>query len=93
MNFKVENEGREPNDRTSTGVFMACTLPRPIPCQRAVCFGCSFFMSMVNFGEKIEQSEWWPQLKDYFYLADWILNYRDGVTILPPNCKLVFSFF
>lgn len=61
--------------------------------QQFVLFGCSFYMSVVNFGGKMEKSWWWPHLKDYFHMANWILNYRAGVTTQPANCKLVFPFF
>ncbi|TNN03130.1 hypothetical protein fugu_000159 [Takifugu bimaculatus] len=49
----------------------------------------SFFMSMVNFGEKIEASQWWPELKHYFHMVNWILNYRDAATTpKPTNCQI-----
>lgn len=50
-------------------------------------------MSIVNFGEKMEKSQWWPLLKDYFHMANWILNYRAGFTTHPANCKLVLPFW
>lgn len=41
----------------------------------------------------MEKSQWWPQVKDYFHMANWILNYREGVTTQPANCKLVLTFW
>lgn len=86
----MANDGREQNDVVSTisSLHAQCLINFLL---FIVCFGCSFSMAMVNFGGEIEKSHWWPQLKHYFHMADWILNYRAGVTTQPANCK--FSFF
>uniref|UniRef100_A0A665XAY9 ATP-binding cassette, sub-family A (ABC1), member 12 n=1 Tax=Echeneis naucrates TaxID=173247 RepID=A0A665XAY9_ECHNA len=47
----------------------------------------SIYLFMVNLGEKIEKSQLWPGVKNYFHMAYWILNYRPGVT-QPANCSL-----
>lgn len=59
-----------------------------------LCF--SVFLFMVNLGERIEKSQLWPEMKNYFHMANWILNYRPGVTTPPANCgshssSLLFS--
>lgn len=90
-----EHEEREWNEVVSTMIgsfFITCSMPHSMT--NGLCFfGCSFSISMVKFGEKMEKSQWWPQLKDYFHMANWILNYRAGVTTQPANCKLMFPFF
>ncbi|XP_040913792.1 ATP-binding cassette sub-family A member 12 [Toxotes jaculatrix] len=48
----------------------------------------SVFMFMVNLGEKIEKSQLWPEVKSYFHMVFWILNYRPGVTTQPANCSV-----
>ncbi|XP_028991900.1 uncharacterized protein abca12 [Betta splendens] len=40
------------------------------------------------FGENIETTELWPDIKDYFYMAYWILSYTPGVTTPPANCSV-----
>ncbi|XP_040004739.1 ATP-binding cassette sub-family A member 12 [Xiphias gladius] len=50
----------------------------------------SVFLFMVNFGEKIEKSQLWPEVKNYFHMVYWILNYRPGVITQPANCSLNF---
>ncbi|KAJ0005860.1 hypothetical protein NQD34_015754 [Periophthalmus magnuspinnatus] len=50
----------------------------------------SFFI--VNLGWKFEQSDLWPQAKSYFFIANWILNYKAGVTTL-PNCSMNMETF
>ncbi|KAK7939644.1 hypothetical protein WMY93_002970 [Mugilogobius chulae] len=45
---------------------------------------------ILNLGLKIEQSQVWPEAKTYFYMANWILNYRAGVTT-QPNCSINMS--
>lgn len=92
MNFIGENEAREQNYIASTVrlFLIKRAMPHPLLCQQfvlsVVCFDCSFFMSVVEIGEQIEKSQWWPQLKDYFHMANWILNYTAGVTTQPANC-------
>ncbi|XP_070831676.1 uncharacterized protein abca12 [Chaetodon trifascialis] len=51
----------------------------------------SAFFAMVNFGEKIEKSQLWPEVKNYFHMVYWILNYRPGVTTEPANCTIDIS--
>ncbi|XP_078117794.1 uncharacterized protein abca12 isoform X3 [Sander vitreus] len=48
----------------------------------------SVSLFMVNFGEKIEKSQLWPVVKDYFHMAFWILSYRPDVTTQPANCSI-----
>ncbi|XP_044222425.1 glucosylceramide transporter ABCA12 [Thunnus albacares] len=48
----------------------------------------SVFLFMVDFGEKIENSQLWPEVKNYFHMVYWILNYRPDVTTQPANCSL-----
>uniref|UniRef100_A0A3Q3JQ42 ABC transporter domain-containing protein n=1 Tax=Monopterus albus TaxID=43700 RepID=A0A3Q3JQ42_MONAL len=47
----------------------------------------SVFLFMVNFGEKLEESQLWPKVKDYFHTIFWILSYRPNVSIHPANCS------
>uniref|UniRef100_A0A3Q1H078 ABC transporter domain-containing protein n=1 Tax=Anabas testudineus TaxID=64144 RepID=A0A3Q1H078_ANATE len=42
----------------------------------------------VTLGENIETSEQWSEVKSYFHMAYWILNYRPGVTTQPANCSV-----
>ncbi|XP_070770245.1 uncharacterized protein abca12 [Enoplosus armatus] len=51
----------------------------------------SVFLFMVNFGQKIEMSQLWPEVKNYFHMAYWILNYKPGVTTQPANCSVNIS--
>ncbi|XP_032422830.1 ATP-binding cassette sub-family A member 12 [Xiphophorus hellerii] len=46
----------------------------------------SLLMSLENLGEKLEESDLWPSMKDYFHITYWILNYRPDVEKDPPNC-------
>ncbi|KAM9710193.1 uncharacterized protein abca12 isoform 2-T2 [Menidia menidia] len=48
----------------------------------------SVLMFMVRFGEIIEKSETWPQVKSYFHMVYWIVNYRPGVKPPPANCSV-----
>ncbi|XP_071316090.1 ATP-binding cassette sub-family A member 13 [Trachinotus anak] len=48
----------------------------------------SVYLFMVNLGEKIEKSQLWPEVKNYFHMVYWILNYRPGVITQPANCSL-----
>ncbi|XP_051937575.1 glucosylceramide transporter ABCA12 [Hippocampus zosterae] len=48
----------------------------------------SVFVFMVNLGEKVEASPLWPEMKSYFQMVYWVLNYRPGVTTQPANCSL-----
>ncbi|CAJ1079858.1 uncharacterized protein abca12 [Xyrichtys novacula] len=50
----------------------------------------SVIRSVVNLGETIEDSDLWPEVKDYFHIVDWVLNYRPGVET-PHNCSLDIS--
>ncbi|XP_003445395.1 LOW QUALITY PROTEIN: ATP-binding cassette sub-family A member 12 [Oreochromis niloticus] len=43
---------------------------------------------MISLGERIENSDQWPPVKDYFHIAYWILNYHPDVTTQPANCSL-----
>uniref|UniRef100_A0A3Q3MYZ7 ATP-binding cassette, sub-family A (ABC1), member 12 n=2 Tax=Mastacembelus armatus TaxID=205130 RepID=A0A3Q3MYZ7_9TELE len=43
---------------------------------------------MVNFGETLEKSPLWPDIKDYFHSIYWILNYSPGGTPLPGDCSV-----
>ncbi|XP_038576238.1 uncharacterized protein abca12 isoform X3 [Micropterus salmoides] len=51
----------------------------------------SVFLFMVNLGEKIEKSQLWPEVKNYFHMVYWIINYRPGVTTQPANCSVNIS--
>ncbi|XP_030613269.1 uncharacterized protein LOC115800150 [Archocentrus centrarchus] len=42
---------------------------------------------LISLGERIEKSDLWPTVKDYFYMAYWILNYSPDVTTQPANCS------
>lgn len=58
------------------------------------CSACSFFLSIVKFGENVERSPLWAEVKTYFHIAYWILNYRPGVTTQLENCEYhLLSFF
>ncbi|KAM4609404.1 uncharacterized protein ACJ7VT_015176 [Polymixia lowei] len=46
------------------------------------------FLAVVDFGEKIERSQLWPQMKTYVHMANWIINYRPGITTQPANCSV-----
>ncbi|XP_057709211.1 glucosylceramide transporter ABCA12-like isoform X1 [Corythoichthys intestinalis] len=48
----------------------------------------SVFVFMVNLGETAEASHLWPEMKNYFHIAYWVLTYRAGVTTQPANCSL-----
>nr|XP_008296370.1 PREDICTED: uncharacterized protein LOC103369434 [Stegastes partitus] len=48
----------------------------------------SVFRVMVDLGEKIEKTQMWPRVKNYFHMVYWILNYRPGVTTQPANCSI-----
>ncbi|XP_077435659.1 uncharacterized protein abca12 [Vanacampus margaritifer] len=48
----------------------------------------SAFVFMVNLGEKVEMSPQWPEMKSYFHMIYWVLNYRPGNTNQPANCSL-----
>ncbi|XP_076025938.1 uncharacterized protein abca12 [Genypterus blacodes] len=43
---------------------------------------------MVNFGVMLEKTGLWPQMKDLFHMAYWVLNYRPGITTQPANCSV-----
>ncbi|XP_072300053.1 uncharacterized protein [Eucyclogobius newberryi] len=47
---------------------------------------------VLNLGQKFEQSQLWPEAKSYFYMANWILNYRAGVT-MQPDCSMNMKTF
>ncbi|XP_044072836.1 LOW QUALITY PROTEIN: glucosylceramide transporter ABCA12 [Siniperca chuatsi] len=51
----------------------------------------SVFLFMVNFGETIEKSQMWPEVKNYFHMVYWILNYRPGLTTQPAHCSVNIS--
>uniref|UniRef100_A0A3Q1B3N0 ABC transporter domain-containing protein n=1 Tax=Amphiprion ocellaris TaxID=80972 RepID=A0A3Q1B3N0_AMPOC len=51
----------------------------------------SVFSVMVDLGEKIEKTQMWPEVKNYFHMVYWILNYRPGVTTQPANCSVDMS--
>ncbi|XP_060910213.1 uncharacterized protein abca12 isoform X2 [Labrus mixtus] len=53
----------------------------------------SVFLVLVNVGGHIEKSQLWHQAKDYFYMVNWVLNYRPDhqVTTQPPNCSVDIS--
>uniref|UniRef100_A0A673B806 ATP-binding cassette, sub-family A (ABC1), member 12 n=1 Tax=Sphaeramia orbicularis TaxID=375764 RepID=A0A673B806_9TELE len=53
----------------------------------------SAFHFMVRLGQEIEQSQLWPEMKDYFHMAYWILNYRPGITTQPANCSIDLHSF
>ncbi|XP_035533108.1 ATP-binding cassette sub-family A member 12 [Morone saxatilis] len=53
----------------------------------------SVFLSVVNFGQTIEKSQLWPEVKNYFHMVYWILNYRPGVTTQPANCSVNINTF
>lgn len=50
-------------------------------------FACSVPWFMVSLGERIEKTPLWPEVKDYFHMLYWILNYRPDVTTPPANCE------
>ncbi|XP_037646002.1 uncharacterized protein abca12 isoform X7 [Sebastes umbrosus] len=52
----------------------------------------SVFLFMVNVGENIEKSQLWPEVKDYFHMLYWILNYRPDVTTQPANCSIDINY-
>lgn len=39
-------------------------------------FPLSLFLSLVNFGERLEATPLWPLVRVYFQMTNWILNYR-----------------
>ncbi|KAL6100670.1 abca12 [Pungitius sinensis] len=43
---------------------------------------------MVNLGENIEKTQLWPEVKNYFHMLYWILNFRPDVTTPPANCYI-----
>ncbi|XP_068429142.1 uncharacterized protein abca12 [Clinocottus analis] len=43
---------------------------------------------MVSSGEKLEKTQLWPMVKNYFHMLYWILNYRPDVTTPPANCSI-----
>ncbi|XP_034550567.1 uncharacterized protein abca12 [Notolabrus celidotus] len=47
----------------------------------------SVFYVMINLGQKIENSDQWADVKNYFHIVNWILNYAPGVTT-PHNCSV-----
>uniref|UniRef100_A0A8C4EJC6 ATP-binding cassette, sub-family A (ABC1), member 12 n=1 Tax=Dicentrarchus labrax TaxID=13489 RepID=A0A8C4EJC6_DICLA len=53
----------------------------------------SVFLSVVNSGQTIEKSQLWPEVKNYFHMVYWILNYRPGVTTQPANCSVNINTF
>uniref|UniRef100_UPI003AAEC31A uncharacterized protein abca12 n=1 Tax=Centroberyx gerrardi TaxID=166262 RepID=UPI003AAEC31A len=48
----------------------------------------SVFLAMVSLGENLEKSQLWPQVKNYFHMVHWIMNYKPGVTTQPANCSV-----
>ncbi|KAK2839662.1 hypothetical protein Q5P01_013402 [Channa striata] len=48
----------------------------------------SVFLFMETFGENIETSELRPEVKNYFHIVYWILNYSPGVTTQPADCSV-----
>nr|XP_054603018.1 glucosylceramide transporter ABCA12 isoform X2 [Nothobranchius furzeri] len=53
----------------------------------------SVLMSTETFGEQLQESQQWSMMKDYFNIANWILNYRTGVTTQTPNCYVDINYF
>uniref|UniRef100_A0A8C3AW17 ATP binding cassette subfamily A member 12 n=1 Tax=Cyclopterus lumpus TaxID=8103 RepID=A0A8C3AW17_CYCLU len=51
----------------------------------------SVSLFMVNLGEMIEKTQLWPEVKNYFHMLYWILNYRPDITIQPANCSINIS--
>ncbi|XP_031714357.1 ATP-binding cassette sub-family A member 12 [Anarrhichthys ocellatus] len=47
---------------------------------------------MVNLGEKIEKTQLWHEVKNYFHMLYWILNYRPDVTTQPANCSINMDY-
>ncbi|XP_041662328.1 ATP-binding cassette sub-family A member 12 [Cheilinus undulatus] len=47
----------------------------------------SVFLFMVKLGGRLERSELWRVVKNYFHMADWVLNYQPGVST-PLNCSV-----
>lgn len=52
-----------------------------------LCFAFSVFLFMVKLGGMIERSQLWPDVKNYFHMVYWVLNYRPGVVTQPANCE------
>ncbi|XP_047193227.1 glucosylceramide transporter ABCA12 isoform X2 [Scophthalmus maximus] len=48
----------------------------------------SVFLFMVKLGGMIERSQLWPDVKNYFHMVYWVLNYRPGVVTQPANCSV-----
>ncbi|XP_041858132.1 ATP-binding cassette sub-family A member 12 isoform X2 [Melanotaenia boesemani] len=48
----------------------------------------SVFMSLAKLGEELEMSEQWPEVKSYFHMIYWIVNYRPGGASQPANCSV-----
>uniref|UniRef100_A0A8D3AAC7 ATP binding cassette subfamily A member 12 n=1 Tax=Scophthalmus maximus TaxID=52904 RepID=A0A8D3AAC7_SCOMX len=46
------------------------------------------FLFMVKLGGMIERSQLWPDVKNYFHMVYWVLNYRPGVVTQPANCSV-----
>ncbi|XP_036065527.1 uncharacterized protein abca12 isoform X2 [Oryzias melastigma] len=48
----------------------------------------SALMFLPKFGEVMEKTEMWPEMKDYFYMMNWVLNYRPDNTTQAANCSV-----
>ncbi|KAM4558332.1 uncharacterized protein abca12 [Odontesthes bonariensis] len=46
----------------------------------------SVFKFQAEFGERIEKI--WPEVKSYFHMVYWIVNFRSGITTQPANCSV-----
>lgn len=62
--------------------------------QFTFCFVPSYsaLMFLPKFGEVMEKTEMWPEMKDYFYMMNWVLNYRPDNTTQAANCKFNSCF-
>uniref|UniRef100_A0A8C7XP47 ATP-binding cassette, sub-family A (ABC1), member 12 n=1 Tax=Oryzias sinensis TaxID=183150 RepID=A0A8C7XP47_9TELE len=52
------------------------------------CWSCLALKFLPEFGELIEKTEIWPEMKDYFYMMNWVLNYRPDNTTQAANCSV-----
>ncbi|XP_071381008.1 uncharacterized protein abca12 [Centroberyx affinis] len=48
----------------------------------------SVVLAIVSLGENLEKTQLWPQVKNYFHMVNWIMNYKPGVTTQPANCSV-----
>ncbi|KAM6978364.1 uncharacterized protein abca12 [Tautogolabrus adspersus] len=73
------------------GAYWANWMPDNSPYHVTSSLQQSVFLVLVNVGGHIEKSELWHQVKDYFHMVNWVLNYRPDVTTQPPDCSVDIS--